>query len=105
MTEEDMYDIELFQYFNKLPDNEQIECEVFITPEKIFGIQEAEYLAVDELNGKFNYLKMLPRKEMEELIEDGSWRYYHTFKKIVAAIKEYVQLRPAILDKYPEFLI
>ena len=105
MVDDDIYDFELFQYFNKLPDNEQIECEIFITPEKIFGIQEANHICVDELNWKFNYLKMLTRKEMEDLIESGSWNHYHTFKKIVAAIKEYVQLRPDILDKYPEFLI
>lgn len=105
MWEEDENDLAVFEFYKKLPHDERKDCEIFITPEKIYKIHEANLESISDLERKMEMMRRLPGTEIAQLLEEGSWGYYTVFKRVVAAIKEYYQLRPNIIEKYPEFLV
>ncbi len=112
MFEEDENDLAIFNFYNKLPFDEKRRCEVFLTPENIFGVREASSDDINRLARTIHYLRELPSKKIsEELVkhrygEIGErWHEFDVFKIIVKYIKEYYQLRPNVLDDYPECLL
>jgi len=105
MWEEDENDLAVFVFYNKLPLSERKDCEVFITPEKIYQIQEANSIATENLLSRMITFREMDITIMRSLIIKGEWKDYTIFKRVVSAIKEYYQLRPEVIEKYPELLI
>ncbi len=106
MYDTDRDNLDIFFFYMKLPSHEQRECEIFITPEKIYQIKYGDLTAINDIKNKLKYMRDLPTKELRDSVESrGEWPYYTMFNRVVGAIKEYMQLRPAVIEKYPEFLI
>jgi len=105
MWEEDENDLAVFEFYKKLPTIERKDCEVFITPEKIYQIQQANTIAVENLMSRMIVFREMEATIIRSLIIKGEWKDYTIFKRVVKAIKEYYQLRPEVIEKYPELLI
>ena len=105
MWEEDENDIAIFEFYKKLPLEEQKKCEVFITPEKILEIQVATDIDKGTLQMHLIALRAFDINTFRSLILKKNWKDYTLFKRIVAAIKEYYKLRPEVIENYPELLI
>ena len=88
-----------------MPFDEQKDCEVFIIPEKIYDIIYVDKASEDDLFRKLEMLRNLTAAEIASNLAEGRWRYYTIFKRFVSAIKEYCQLRPNVIERYPEYLI
>ena len=106
MYDADKDNFDIFNFYKRLPSHEQKECEIFITPEKIYLLNHSDLAAENELTRKIEHIRKMTSTELRDSIESrGEWPYYTMFNRVTAAIKEYIQLRPAVIDKYPEFLI
>jgi len=105
MWEEDENDLAVFEFYKKLPQEEREMCGIFITPEKILEIQTPSYIAEVKLKIKMDVLRGYDYNIIKKLILDGHWGDYTIFKRVVKVIKEYYQLRPEVIEKYPELLI
>ena len=106
MYERDSDNFDIFIFYTKLPPQDREECEIFITPEKILKINYGDYTAVNDVNRKVEYLRKLPIKELRDNLESREgWPFYTFFSRVVDAIKEYLELRPLVIEKYPEHMI
>jgi len=109
LFQEDEEDLSILEFYKRLPYNKMKECEIFITPEKIYGIQYADDADTRILAESLNILKTLKSNELKDKIElhrtEGVWREFYTFKNVVKAIREYLQLRPNLIEEYPECMI
>jgi len=104
MYDKDKDDLAIFEFYRKLPLEARVDCEVFITPEKIYKIQYASEIDIDDLERKLENLRNMKTEEIVDILESQS-SYLTTFTRVVDAIREYLQLRPQMIEKYPEYLL
>lgn len=107
--------IKIFKIFKKLPSENMSEIDLFLTPENILGyhIHNNEE-ALTEFKYIIQSFKTLPNNEIYTAYKQDSYFLYSPtatsinikmYERLINQVREYLKLRPSMIDKFPECLI
>ena len=94
-----------------MPDEFKNELELFLTIENIFGIRSINHREVED-QLKVTIIRMTSLKKTDimkyyssDATSDVYWNDSKYFENLIEQVKIYLQLRPKLLENYPELLI
>ena len=94
-----------------MPDEFKNELELFLTVENIFGIRSINHREVED-QLKVTIIRMTSLKKTDimkyyssDATSDVYWNDRKYFENLIEQVKIYLQLRPKLLENYPELLI
>ena len=99
-------DLRIFKIFKKINNEFKQELNLLITPENILNLSE---YAIDKYEFQKIIERILNTSEMDIIDHYASipnhWSDRFIFERIIEQTRVYLQLRPILLERYPELLI
>jgi hypothetical protein len=104
--------VRIWKLYKGLPSHIRNEINLFITPENIFGVQTHQ-ITIDTEQYFDKTIQQMMETPISAIIDsyenendyEKYWSLTTNFEKVVEQIKIYLQLRPQVLQDYPEFQI
>ena len=94
-----------------MPEEDKKVLNLFLTVENIFGIRSINRPEIeDQLKTVIDRMSKLKKKDIikyydSDATTDVYWNDRKYFENLINQIKIYLQLRPELLENYPELLI
>lgn len=94
-----------------MPEEDKKVLNLFLTVENIFGIRSINRPEIeDQLKTVIDRMSKLKKKDIikyydSDATTDVYWNDRKYFENLIDQIKIYLQLRPELLENYPELLI
>lgn len=100
--------IRIFKIYKNMPKEMKNELSLLITPENILGLEshwitEDTHTLFNKTMNNFN--SMTINEAMDRYDGKEYWTDITKFERLIKQIKIYLQLRPNLLEDYPELLI
>ena len=108
MKEEDANNIRIFRVYKKLPRDIKNELHLLLSPEILLGVET--HIITNEVEENFNKvitdISSMHIDDLKDIFEnDKHWIHKFAYTRFIKQVKTYLQLRPNVLEDYPEFLI
>lgn len=99
-------DLRIFKIFKKINNEFKQELNLLITPENILKISSYS-IQTEEFNKIIERIVYTPENEIMDysLQSVNAWSDRFIFERIIEQTRVYLQLRPILLERYPELLI